>query len=229
MKRKREEESCQTNHLFKTIYQQPDILTCIFIHLDVTELLSFYRVLYRYAEDPDRCIITVMENHVMDKYKTEMYLVNRHFYSRKMQKYSSTTPGNYNKLPQDHIKSLIKYQEFRWTRNFVKYGTCIMCNKLPYEPGGIYSDHEFLNYNKRELEYAVGYRCIPCSATKEWFLTRIEDLEDIGNNIIKSFMETNNVRYIDERGYKQFLLSDVNKVRRKYSWNVKTTNTNKGK
>lgn len=185
MKRQREVDSksltekLDTNFFFSTIKSDPDILSVIFKNLKIRDLLTIYRVLYQYFFN-DVYIMNVLEKFLKSKTDiTERLLeFNNSLFLIKMKKLS--TSNLYLKYPlitksfddeslsalpkpisfMDKYNDIIKkYSEFRWTRNFVKYGFCEDCQKITE----IDYIKKIKGYDVIELESKFIYLCNKCT------------------------------------------------------------------
>lgn len=215
MKRKREEEIPTKNHLFDTIFRQPDILNIILPYIDtLASLLSFYRYLYYNMKDVEPYpVLTVMEKYLVKT--VDLDCVNYYFLQKKMRKFTLNDKNNWPNKGTDHyIKTLQRYNEFRFTRNFVIYGFCIECNKLPpANVDAIHSDFKIINFNKTELESGKCYLCKGCAFNEKIWYTDKEVMDKMGLIIITSFMEKHGIRFsYNPNSTFKFFGKDVRKV-----------------
>ena len=193
MKRKREVEVDKTNHLFKSISIQPDIMIHIFSNLLLIDLLIFYKLLY-YHLKKDNKIITVMENYLKDQKNgmlVGMKIINNYFFDKKILKYK-----NYDDPPlepQDFIEKLTKYQEFRFTRNFVKYGLCSACHSFPDYIHEIYGLNNII---ENELESRIIYICQSCDLQYTLWNSTEEFIRKMKDDLLIFFANEHGIRYM---------------------------------
>ena len=154
-----EEKRPLTNYLFSTITIQ-DILLLIIKNLDVlVDLLNFYRILYRNFYDND-VIIDVLESYLLKTYGSIFDVFNDFLFFQKKEKMSNLPLSTYTVV-------FNKYTKFRCTKNFVKYGLCIVCGQL----NRIGELWEIENYDKIELQSNKIYNCTTCKKLDglDWF------------------------------------------------------------
>jgi hypothetical protein len=155
MKRKRELED--KNHFLPVIIQVPEILYVILDFIDIiTDLLSFYRVLYPIFYDNNN-ILLIMERNLIC-YDDYLNPFNNFILDKEIREFWTNKDTNVYKNCDRYIEFIQDYKQFRFTRNFYYYGLCVFCSKVIEEVGTV---SKVTNFNEKiESEYIAC--CLSC-------------------------------------------------------------------
>lgn len=183
MKRIREETIIENNYFFPVIIEEPRILIFIFEYLELTDLLTIYKILSQYFVNIESVMI------ILDNYLEENYfinLMNTNFFKQKVKKLSYLVEtGDID----TYANKINKYKIFRNSKNFIKYGLCNSCHCIP----DAYCDKidfvKVCNRNINELECKVIYNCINCNIdpVNNLFYSSKQFINEIGVNHIACF------------------------------------------
>ena len=212
MKRKREETKYDPNHFFKTIVYHPELLNHIFDHLILPkDILNIYRLLYDYHFN-NKEILIVMECYLIKRFtdanETLTTWLDFFFYNKMDElkdKYITIDKRNIN----EYTKKLLRFEDYKHVKHFIKYGICVLCEKFPIEVDYV---EDFENYLENELETRYAIKCSECTEADVQMChksTEIKEYIDY-NEIVEFFADNHGIRYFypdDDNKKNLFLLT----------------------
>lgn len=204
MKRKRGEEEDKTNHFFPMILLQPELLVIIFDSLG-DERLTLFKILYQYFKN-NNDVMTVMDDYVEENIQIEK-LSAILFRIKVNELQYLVSDGDMD----EYCYKLNEYKKFRHLKNFVKYGYCYNCHKLPQRD--IFNLIDVTNRNIIELESKHVYLCEKCNGKEVFYTTKqlIDKLD--ADYLTKVFANKYGIRHgYTTLGLLRFLIDDVNNI-----------------